>query len=552
MIRLLIVDDEEIITDGLFEVLSKLELELDLYKAYSGEEALRLLRRTRFDIVLTDIAMPEMDGLSLMDEIRSNWPHSKMIFLTGYSDFETVYQAIQWPGIRYLLKSEGYNKLIETVRAVVAEIQDELARASLLQSSKVNLNAFDTLAASNYIRHLLFEGGSDEAMTDNFKRLRIGFEPSAPVLIALGSIATVEGKRFFADRQETALTVKLLSDSYLEENCRNLGVIDRYGDLIWLVQPPALEPGTFDFERMATFLEGTFELIQEACEHSLGIRLTITLAKEPAEWRQLPDAYDKLRERQHLRAGDGASMVQIVHLTGDAMTDRTRPRFPKEKLETLAAHLEGGRREEFLNLFHELTSLDSDGGWPATYATELYYSIALTLLSYSNRWSEREKQAIPLGNLMHLEAYPSWKERFHALKHAAKELFDNRRDGERNRAVTAIDRICAYIDEHIAEDLSLVRLADEIHFNPSYLSRLFKQERGMKLSEYIEEARFAKSKELLTRTDMRIAEIGARVGYEAPHSFTRVFKKWTGFSPQEFREHAGRAEKRQPGELYAN
>ncbi|MOA03856.1 Arabinose operon regulatory protein [compost metagenome] len=114
-----------------------------------------------------------------------------------------------------------------------------------------------------------------------------------------------------------------------------------------------------------------------------------------------------------------------------------------------------------------------------------------------------------------------------------------RRSGEYSRAATAINKICAYIDEHISEDLSLVRLADEIHFNPSYLSRLFKQERGMKLSEYIEDARFAKAKELLRRTELKIAEIGTCIGYEAPHSFTRVFKKWTGMSPQEFREQAG-------------
>lgn len=64
MNRMLIVDDEEIITDGLFEVFRKLNLDLDLYKAYSGYEALELLNRTRVDIVLSDIRMPGMGGWS--------------------------------------------------------------------------------------------------------------------------------------------------------------------------------------------------------------------------------------------------------------------------------------------------------------------------------------------------------------------------------------------------------------------------------------------------------------------------------------------------------
>ncbi|WP_261800126.1 helix-turn-helix domain-containing protein [Paenibacillus sp. PAMC21692] len=531
-------------------MLSKLDLELDLYKAYSGQEALLWLRRTRFDIVLSDIAMPEMDGLALMNVIRSDWPQCKMIFLTGYSHFETVYQAVQWPGIRYLLKSEGYNKLIETVGLVVSEIQEELRTAALLQNSKASQNAFDTLAAGNFVRHLLFEGGADETMSDNFNRLRIEFEPRAPVLIALGSLSAAEAHRYYADRQETALRVKILADTYLEEKSRCLGVIDRYGDLIWLVQPPdpcrplsnssVAEQEDNRFERLSTFLEGTFELIQEACQQSLGIQLSVTLAKEPTDWKQLPTAYDKLRERQHLRAGDGTTMVQSVLLNEEGTAAQVRLRFPKEKTETLASHLEGGRREDFLGLFNELTLTATEGGWTTAYATELYYSIALILLSYSNRWGEREKLPMSAGGLMQLDGYHSWKQRYSVLRGVAEDLFELRRDGEHNRAVTAIDKISAYIDEHIAEDLSLVRLADEIHFNPSYLSRLFKQERGIKLSEYIEDVRFARAKELLLHTEMKIAEIGASVGYEAPHSFTRVFKKWTGISPHEFREQAGK------------
>lgn len=545
MIRLLIVDDEEIITDGLYEVLDKLELELDLYKAYSGEEALQWLRLARFDIVLSDIAMPEMDGLALMDVIRANWPHCKIIFLTGYSDFDSVYKAVQWPGIRYLLKSEGYTKLIEEISRAVSELHEEFRTAALLKKSKESEQAFATLAASNYIRHLLFEGGADVTMADNFQRLHINFQPGAPVLIALSSLSTAEMRRSYADRQETALTVKLLADSYLEEKSRSLGVIDRYGDLIWLVQPSvshslSLKEEQAAFDRTATFLVGTFELIQTACQQSLGVQLSITLASEPVDWRSLHDAYEKLREKQHLRAGDGTRMVQSVQLIGTEPSLHTRWRLPREKIETLSAHLEGGRRTEFLELFNELAEPAAVSKWPSAYAMELYYSIALALLSYSNRWGEREKLSIPPGSLMQLEAHPSWNERFNGLRAAAEELFEMRRYGEYSRAATAIDKICTYINEHISEDLSLVRLADEIHFNPSYLSRLFKQERGMKLSEYIEDARFMKANELLRRTELKIAEIGACIGYETPHSFTRVFKKWTGMSPQEYREQAER------------
>lgn len=81
MLRLLIVDNEEIIVNHLFEVFRGMEhLGLDVYKAYSGEEAIEWLHRTRMDIVLTDIDMPNINGLQLMDEIFKQWPQCKIIF----------------------------------------------------------------------------------------------------------------------------------------------------------------------------------------------------------------------------------------------------------------------------------------------------------------------------------------------------------------------------------------------------------------------------------------------------------------------------------------
>jgi two-component system, response regulator YesN len=107
MYRLLIADDEEIIVNGLYDIFSNLEnLELDVYKAYSGEEAIQWLGRTRIDIALTDINMPEIDGLQLLDEIKKRWSWCRVIFLTGHSEFNYAYKAIQYSNVRYLLKTE--------------------------------------------------------------------------------------------------------------------------------------------------------------------------------------------------------------------------------------------------------------------------------------------------------------------------------------------------------------------------------------------------------------------------------------------------------------
>ncbi|MFC0212937.1 response regulator [Paenibacillus chartarius] len=536
MIRLLIVDDEEIITEGLFEVLKQLNLGLDLYKAYSGEEALELMNRTRVDIVLSDIRMPGMDGLELMTNIRSHWPHCKIVFLTGYNDFDYIYQAIQTPGVRYLLKSEGYDKIIKAVTGAITELENSLKFHNLVNQSREKLTTLETLAQGNYFRYLLQGERAAEQLERDFRHLGIALDPTLPVLVAIGNLQRTNGMhQSYAESQEYALAVKFLAESFLTERTQSLGVIDRYGDLVWLIQPQpghGMDAGDA-YPRAVTFLEGQFELIQQASKDSLGLTFAITLCAEPCEWNQLSAVYDRIRSQQHMRAGDGALMVQTVNM--ETIETAALSRSLREKAEALAVHLEGGRKEGFLVVLEELAALTFDDHRNRSpFLLELYYTIALLLLSYINRWELHDK--VGTKGLMQRDMHASWTESFDYLKQIAESLFELRSCGEKNRAAAAIGKIRSFIEAHIGEDLSLVRLAGVIHFNPSYLSRLFKQECGVNLSDYIDEVRMEKAKELLKQDELKIAEVGARLGYETHHSFTRFFKKLTGLTPLEYRE----------------
>ncbi|UOK60932.1 AraC family transcriptional regulator [Paenibacillus sp. OVF10] len=122
------------------------------------------------------------------------------------------------------------------------------------------------------------------------------------------------------------------------------------------------------------------------------------------------------------------------------------------------------------------------------------------------------------------------------LYRAADELVRYKRSNEQERANVVIHSLCSYVKENLEKDLSLVRLAELHHFNPSYLSRFFKQEMGINVSEFIDDCRIRKAKELLQNTNLMVREVALQVGYEAAHSFTRLFKKITGMTPQEYRE----------------
>jgi len=536
MHRMLIVDDEEIITDSLYEVTRKLlPDELDVCKAYSAREALAWLSRTRIDIVLTDIRMPGMNGLELSEQIRQYWPRCRIIFLTGHSEFDYAYQAMKVPNIRYLLKTEGYNKVLDTVREVLEEIRHSERMDQLINQSRDRAGQLELMWQTDYFRHLIQDSPDKDLaqLEDDFRQLNICLDARSPVVLALGHIQYPDGLSYM-ERRERLNGVRLVWNSYLTERPISIVIEDKYGDLVWFIQPDKAE-GRF-VPHLIRYLEGTMELIQQSVMESSGLVLTFAINGEPCTWTEASLQYERLHLLMHLRFGGGMpAIIKAGQEESEDLQSREEYRM-KQKLDILAAHLDAGREEDFIAGFDEvmMTVVCMDTTNPPL-VMETYYGIALSLLGHINRFGLHGMIG-DYGKLMRFDEHGSLSEAFVYLYQIARRIFTHNRLNEKDRAAKIIDRLCQYILTHLNEDLSLVRLAELHYFNPSYLSRLFKQEKGMNLSDYIEQCRIARAKELLQDRDLKVREVAAAVGYDAAHSFTRFFKKTTGVSPQEYRD----------------
>ncbi|UQZ35458.1 DNA-binding response regulator [Paenibacillus sp. PK3_47] len=535
MYRLLVVDDEEIITDTLHEVLTQFMPEkLDVCKAYSSREALVWMERTRIDMVLTDIRMPGMSGLELSENIRNLWPRCKIIFLTGYSEFDYAYQAIQMTGMRYVLKTEGYDKVVSTVEETLREIEQSRRVEALIAQSTEHMLALELTAQGGYFRHLLQDSrmfGKDTGMLEqDFSVLNIGLDPRAPVTLILGR-PEYQGEASYTESSRKLTTARLIWDSYLAGKTQHVGIEDKYGGLLWFLQPASAELKDSEHQ-LKRYLEGTLELIQEACLEELQLPLAFT-AGVPCSWDAVSAQYERLRQVQQIRAVSGSSVVW----SGQSGTGETREELRiSSRTDIIAAHLEAGRKEKLHESLNDTICYILQGHWDVNQVTEAYYTLALVFLSCINRWGLQKEQLGDYSKLMRLDEHASIAASFQYLSGAAAAILDARQSDEHNQASNAIERICHYIDNNLGEDLSLVRLAELNHFNPTYLSRFFKQEQGINLSDYIDECRVRRAMEMLKAEGVKIREVAAAVGYEAAHSFTRFFKKVTGMTPQEYRD----------------
>jgi two-component system response regulator YesN len=345
----------------------------------------------------------------------------------------------------------------------------------------------------------------------------------------------------FSEKSRQLYKIKLIAEQYLSTHASIIAAVNENMDLIWLIQPlREQQSGEREWERMLTFVKGHLELIQAGCRESAGEIVSFVLDDSPVEWANVADRFATLNMMMNYRIGQGSGMLLLDKLVIEKQSGNHRDKVRQSKLNLLAEQLDNGHRAEFHNSLQEcalpLQHISSMHDVPAQ---EFYYSIGLIYLSYMNRWHLVETVAAEIGlhKLMQPGEHDSWKTAFDYLGHVGEMLFNLQNQEEERRANAVITLIQKHVQEHLhnPDELSLVRLAELVYFNPSYLSRLFKQVTGENLSEYISSARMMKARKLLEKPELKIQEVAEMVGYGTATNFTRSFRKALSMTPQEYR-----------------
>jgi two-component system response regulator YesN len=113
----LLVDDESFVVDWIYELLDiHLGSSLSIYKAYTTQRALEIAGSTKIDLLITDINMPEINGLAMVDRIAAIWPMCKSVLLTGHPSFDYAQEAIRKGISSYVLKTSGDKEILSEVQ----------------------------------------------------------------------------------------------------------------------------------------------------------------------------------------------------------------------------------------------------------------------------------------------------------------------------------------------------------------------------------------------------------------------------------------------------
>ena len=539
MYSVLIVDDEKMIRDDVYGLLSMEEsLELDLTTAASGVEAQAILEKRKIDIVIMDINMPQMSGLELYDIVRERWPFCKVIFLTGYSDFDYVYKVHKHA--KYVLKAEEDEKILEALREYVEEIETSLLLERLTDLQREQQKKPLLHERSMFLRELV-EGyrGLSQLTGELSVQLGINLDPEKEVYYLLLRHEAWYCENYQEQQNSTQDCYQLLERYFLDFM---RGAFFEYNKnyIVLLLQPEKL----LHEETIVKMLAGAGELFQKALKKNLGRTVSILVGERPVTLSQLLQEFIGICDRMIWLSGE--ELVQ-EGLQKEALAKETLPEHKKQELMQmlwrLEYYLEGMEEENSLNVLRQLqTELQSVKSMHDLFALEAYCTISSRLIGWIKRLELHEELAFRVGtlNLYNVSMHANWQDAFGYLRHVAESIFSLKNQSVEKQTEDVVNQVKKYIVEHLDGDTSLYNLAEQVHFSQEYLLRIFKKKEGITILQYINDLKLAAAKQLLTDSELQVREIADRLGFASQGYFGRFFRNKTGLTPNAYRE----AEKR--------
>lgn len=527
MYNLLVVDDEEIAVRGIAEGIDWESVGITgVYTAYDAADAKEVLRRHEIHVLISDIEMPNETGINLLEWVNENSPGTETIFLTGHADFRYAQQAIQLSGFDYLLKPIDHEQLKACVGRAIDKIrrreQDEHFRktyACYYEQWKRQLPLLIERFWQDVIHHRL--APTPEQLEPMMELYGIGLSADSPVRPVLISIE--EWKQEWSARDEEIMTYALKNAAGDILLCDAPGhvVRDESGMLFALFYDPDI--GEEELEARCR------EYVRQAGELFYGV--VSCYIGEPAPVRELAAGVGLLAKMERSN----------VHRMGEVFRASTYARQPSGPADMpdfgeWILLIEGGREAEIERRIEETFAAFNreppDRTAMMLYVSGLTYEVFRMLLrrgmSPGDVYPE-EGFPEPGQVLRNLASLKNWTVSFvtKALRFIAERC---------EAGSDTILLVKRFIEANLHDDLNRERIAGHVYLNPAYLSRLFRKETGMSLTDYIVERRMEKVKELLAKTNAKISDIALSVGYANFSHFSKQFKRSTGLTPQEYRK----------------
>lgn len=535
MYKVLIIDDESIIRKGIKNIINWKQLDCEVCAdASDGIEGIELIKKHLPEIIITDIRMPGLDGLSMIKQVKGIVPYSKIIILTGYRDFDYVQEAIKCGAFDFLLKPSKIEELTAVLTRAVNDINDQK------------------------IRHMEI---------DRFKQL---FEQSIPILrekllydiiygLNTNEFEILEKMRLFSINIQNFVLVVMENDydeksnsSQYDKHLYQFGIVNSFEEIFaekYEVLSIMLNSSRVGFiiqkpDRKELDIVEVSEkcgYLQEVINNGFGFTVTIAVSSGGVSPLELPEKLKEcLGSLEYKSYMGNNSIIQYSDLNSFFRYEdySILDKYQKQLLESIKSGNEGLVRVATQNIARYVTANKIN----INYMKNFYYT---TLSSINNirisvsaiEVDKKHEEGKDIASLLKLIEKSESADELNSLLEDVAVRIAEKVNNFNNKSIKLILRKAIdYIQEHYNEQVTLNEVAENIYVSTFYISRMFKKELGKSFVDYLNDVRIEKSKELLKDVKYKTYEVAEIVGISDPHYFSKLFKKYSGMTPSEYRE----------------
>ena len=543
MLKIFLAEDEVVVRETIKRMIPWEELGFELVgEAADGEMALPLLIRQQPDLLITDIKMPFMDGLTLARLAKKEIPGLKVVILSGYDDFNYAKQAIGIGVEDYLLKPITKNALIERLSEIRSRYEHEKTQKEYYEKFQREMQAYEKNSSRDFFEALV--GGSMDMMEVYKRAEKLGLDIVAEAYNVL--IFTMNCDEDFSGQRDEyssweAESLELLENFFAGHSSAMLfrSNIFSYGVLL-KGQRETIEENTREcvdeIRKILSRQDGRrewFLAVGQSVERLSQIQKSYHTASRAFSQRYLYDKnilyYDEMETMEH--PGGQAETEDNAYLQ-KVDVNALNPAI-------LQKFLSNGLQEETENFVKDyFYAIGQEPMESLVFRNYVILNVRFSVISFikglgcdTNEMESADTEEVLAESGKNMESAIAYAKK---MISQAIEIRDQN-SGNKNRSIlkTAVD----FIDSHyMDEEISLNTVANVANVSSNHFSALFSQNMGQTFIEYLTSLRMNKAKELLRCTGMRSSEIAGEIGYKDAHYFSYLFKKTQGMTPSDYRK----------------
>lgn len=539
MYRVLIVDDERPARETLVYLINWEKTGFEIAEsAKNGNEALEKYFMYKPDLIITDIQMPVMDGLELIRQVRLHDNEMKFVILSCHENFQYAREAFRMGVTDYLLKDLLTQ---DDLYILLEKVKGDLEKNSTKNVNTVNLiewqddNEYKDECKSSALKTIVFEDSREIKYKDFVEKYQLNFKRDYFVLLCIhvddchNSILSLN---YIERKQRINQIINIIRRS-LDSMHGGECFYNENGEFVAIA---CLEEITSQLKLIAD-CHTVCRTIREKIYAIEGLSITIGVSNGFHKFNEVNARFSEALNAAKLKIfiGKGKNLFYNTRLANGGRFD---PDILDKRINKIKVLLEEGDIKGIQKEVNSLYNDDLKGFMQYNYLKHVNSCMFNLIVEYCS------KQDIGYDDIFGLKYIPMEQpEKYETVQEISQwfsdvfaKMFDVKNQKGNKIYSRRIKDAINYIHENYVNEISLEQISEQLGLHKNYLCRLFKQETGENITDFIGHYRIEKAKQLIISTNYKLYEIAQKVGFSNAQQFSFNFKRITGQTPADFRE----------------